>query len=251
MVVYRTLPLTRPDTRLAGWDKWGRPWALMDIAKKNVPTDKKVWHRSHTEGQVLVAVLVRYDEEPYYFPDAPALLNTLHRSAKAEGVTAAQPGTQGWNAQELKQIEHLLHPHTYPPCVAVTSCLRKWTQFAHWGEEYREGPPMPGGPEPVTFHNKCWDHPEPIVPPVLAGQRKERPAGVKTNASEGPKSDSGSEGTLQERWQATHGRDPPAWADKGFAGIKEHMKQQAAAAEGTSADEMMVYCPPPNLTPRQ
>ncbi len=110
---------------------------------------------------------------------------------------------------------------------------------------------MPGGREPVTFHNECWDHPKPIVPPVLAGRRKEMPARVQTNASEGPKSDSGSEGTLQERWQATHGRDPPAWADKGFVGIKEHMKQQAAVANRTNADEATIYCPPPNLTPRQ
>ncbi len=108
---------------------------------------------------------------------------------------------------------------------------------------------MPGGPEPVTFHSECWDYPEPIIPPVLMGPRKERLAKVKTNASEEPKSDSGSEGTLQERWQAIHGRDPPAWADKGFAGIKEHMKQQAEAAEGASADTVTVYCPPPNLTP--
>ncbi len=83
---------------------------------------------------------------------------------------------------------------------------------------------MPGGPEPVAFHSECWDYPELIVPPVLAGSRKERPVKVKTSASEKPKSDSGSGGTLQERWQATHSRDPTAWADKGFAGIKEHMK---------------------------
>ncbi len=170
MVAYRTLPLMWPDRRPAGWDKWGRPWALMDIAKKHVLADKGVWRRSHTEGRVLVAVLVRHDEEPYYFPDAPALLNALHPSAKAEGVSAAQPGTQGWNARDLKQVEHLLRPLTYPPCAAVTACLRKWTQFAHRGEGYREEPPMPGGPEPVTFQNECWDHPELIVPPVIVGR---------------------------------------------------------------------------------
>ncbi len=43
----------------------------MDIVKKDVPTNQEVWYRSHTKGRVLVAVLVRYDEEPYYFPDAP------------------------------------------------------------------------------------------------------------------------------------------------------------------------------------
>ncbi len=52
---------------------------------------------------------------------------------------------------------------------------------------------MPGRPEPVTFHSECWHHPEPIVPSVLTGPRKERPTKVKTNASEEPKSDSGSE----------------------------------------------------------
>ena len=110
---------------------------------------------------------------------------------------------------------------------------------------------MPGGPEPVTFHSECWDQPEPIVHPVIAGQRKEGPAEVKSHASEELKTDSGSEGTLQERWQATHGRDPPAWADKGFAGIKEHMRQQAEAAGGASVDTVTLYSPPPNWTPRQ
>ncbi len=45
---------------------------------------------------------------------------------------------------------------------------------------------MPGGPEPVAFHSECWDYPELIVPPVLAGSRKERPVKVKTSASEEP-----------------------------------------------------------------
>ncbi len=124
------------------------------------------------------------------------------------------------------------------------SCLKKWTQFAHRGEGYREGPPMPGGPETVTFHSECWDHPEPIVPLSIAGQQKEGPAKVKTNTAEEAKTDSGSEGTLQERWRATPGMDPPAWADKGFARIKEHMRQQAEAAGGASTDNVTLYSPP-------
>ncbi len=108
IVAYRTLSLMRSDRRPAGWDKWGRPWALMDSAKKHVPPDKKVWRHPHTAGWVLVAVLVRNDEEPYYFPDAPALLNALHRSAKAEGDMTAQPGAQAWSDREFKQVEHLL-----------------------------------------------------------------------------------------------------------------------------------------------
>ncbi len=133
IVAHHTLPLMRSDRRPAGWDRWGRPWALMDIAQELVPRDGNVWRRPHLPGRVLVAVLVRFDEEPYYFPDAPALLRALHQSAKAEGVVAAQPGAQGWSSRELKQVEALLQPHTYPPCGAVTSCLREWTQFAHRG----------------------------------------------------------------------------------------------------------------------
>ncbi len=169
IVAYRTLPLMRSDRQPVGWDEWGRPWALMDIAKRDIPTNQEVWCHPHTKGRALVAVLVRYDEEPYYFPDAPTLLKALPRRARAEGVTEAQPGTQGWSAQKLKQVEQLLRPHTYPPCAAVSACLRKWPQFAHQGEGYREGPAMPGGPEPVIFKSEDWDHPEPIVPPVPTG----------------------------------------------------------------------------------
>ncbi len=184
-------------------------------------------------------------------PDAPALLPTLHQNAKAEGDIAAQPGAQGWSARDLKQVEILLRQHTYPPCGAVTSCLRKWTQFAHRGDGYREGPAMPGGPHQVAFHTECWDHPEPIEPPVIAGHREERPADEETQAPEEPKADSGSEETLRDRWQATHGMDPPAWADKGFAGIKEHMKRQAEAAEGAGGDTVTIYSSPPNWEPQQ
>ena len=110
---------------------------------------------------------------------------------------------------------------------------------------------MPGGLEPVTFHTECWDCLEPIVPPMLACQPKEKPAEMKSPAPEEPKVDSGSEGTLQERWQATHGMDPPAWADKGFAGIREHMKQQAEAAGGADTETLTIYCPPQGLSLRQ
>ncbi len=102
IVAYHTLPLMRSDRRPAEWDKWGWPWALMDIAQEHVPRNRKVWRRAHTPGRVLVAVLVRHDEELYYFPDAPALLRTLHQNAKAEGDVAAHPGAQGWSARELK-----------------------------------------------------------------------------------------------------------------------------------------------------
>ncbi len=59
-------------------------------------------------------VLVRNDEEPYYF--RPCLAECPPLGAKAKQVMAAQPGAQGWSDRELKQVEHLLRPHTYPPC---------------------------------------------------------------------------------------------------------------------------------------
>ncbi len=82
IVAHHNLPFMHPDRRPAGWDRWGRPWALMSIAQELVPRDGKVWHRAHLPGRVLVAVLVRFDEEPYYFPDAPALRRALHQMRK-------------------------------------------------------------------------------------------------------------------------------------------------------------------------
>ncbi len=131
--------------------RMGPPLGVDGHCEEGNPTDQRVWYYPHTKGRVLVAVLVRYDEEPYYFPDSPALLKALHQSAKVEKLTVAQPGAQGWSAQELRQVKHLLRPHTYTPCAAVSVCLKKWPQFAHRGEGYREGPPMPGGPEWIFF----------------------------------------------------------------------------------------------------
>ncbi len=78
---------------------------------------------------------------------------------------------------------------------------------------------MPGGEKSVTFLSESGDYPEPIVPPVLAANWEE-----KSDASGSSGQGSGNDKTLKERWQLTHGRDPPAWADKGFAGIQEHMQ---------------------------
>ncbi len=92
--------------------------------------DQKVWRHPHMDGRALIAVLVRYDEEPYYFLDATALLKALHRSVGAEEVKVAPPGSHGWSAQNLKKVEQLLRPHTYPPpppCAAVSACLQRWT----------------------------------------------------------------------------------------------------------------------------
>ncbi len=50
IVAYHTLPLMRADRWPAGWDRWGRPWALMDIAQDLVPRDGKVWRHAHLPG---------------------------------------------------------------------------------------------------------------------------------------------------------------------------------------------------------
>ena len=58
---------------------------------------------------------------------------------------------------------------------------------------------MPGGPDQVFFHTECWDYPEPIVPPVIAGRQEEGPADENTPAPEAPKAASESKMTLRER----------------------------------------------------
>ncbi len=50
IVAHHTLPFMHLDRRPAGWDRWGQPWALMDIAQELVPRDGKVWRRAHLPG---------------------------------------------------------------------------------------------------------------------------------------------------------------------------------------------------------
>ncbi len=89
------------------------------------------------------------------------------------------------------------------------------------------------------------------MPPVIAGHQEEGPADENTQAPEEPKAAGGSGKTLREKWQATHGMDPPTWAGKGFAGIKEHMKQQAEAAGSAGGDTVTIYSSPPDWAPHQ
>ena len=105
--------------------------------------------------------------------------------------------------------------------------------------------------DPVSFHTECWDYPEPIVPPVIVGHQEEGPADEKIRAPEGPTGSQQKGRALHDKWQATHGMDPPAWADKGFAGIKEHMKQQAEAAGDVGRDIVTIYRSPPDWAPQQ
>ncbi len=49
-----------------------------------------------------MAILARYDDEPYYFPDATALLKALHRSAGSEKVKVAPTRIQWLERSRLE-----------------------------------------------------------------------------------------------------------------------------------------------------
>ncbi len=114
---------------------------------------------SEYQRTTFIAVLVWFDDEPYYFPYAGTLLKALQRSAQEVNVTVSPPGPNGWNPCELNRVEELLRLRSYPPCAAVAACLRKLMRFAHQGEGYREGPPMPGGNLELNFTEESWDDP--------------------------------------------------------------------------------------------
>ncbi len=44
----------------------------MDNAEYHLPKDTGIWHIPQVRGHTLLAVLVRYNEEPYYFLDTRA-----------------------------------------------------------------------------------------------------------------------------------------------------------------------------------
>ena len=69
----------------------------------------RIWHFAQEGGRALIAILVRYDEEPYYFPNASALLNALPRNAQDQRVIVPQPGPTGWRDADRRQVEMLLH----------------------------------------------------------------------------------------------------------------------------------------------
>ncbi len=87
---YDRLPTMRAGHSPAGWDAWGRPWAFMNIAKRLIEGEE-LWYQELAGGRVLIAVLVRYAQEPYYFPSARALLEALQRNACDRGTEIAPP----------------------------------------------------------------------------------------------------------------------------------------------------------------
>ncbi len=97
----------------AGWDAWGRPWAFMNIARRLLEGED-TWYQELPGGRVLIAVLVRHDQEPYFFPSARALLEALQRNACDQGREIAPPTREGWTTNTQYEVEALLRPETYP-----------------------------------------------------------------------------------------------------------------------------------------
>ncbi len=54
----------------AGWDAWGCPWAFMNVAQRELPEGENVWYHALAGGRVLIAILVRFAQEPYFFLSA-------------------------------------------------------------------------------------------------------------------------------------------------------------------------------------
>ncbi len=107
-------------------------------------------------------------------------------------------------------------PISYPSFAAGAMCVEKWRKFAYQGEGYSKGPPMPGGDVQLSFHNESWDDPIEVEYPLETGQETEGPV-AETSSVAGSEDAS----MLREQWQLMHGMNPPAWADRGFVGIKK------------------------------
>ncbi len=102
-VRYDLLPTMREGHSPAGWDAWGRPWAFMNMAKKLLEGEN-TWYHELPGGRILVAVLVRYDPEPYFFPSARALLEALQRNACDQATEIAPPTKEGWTIRDQHAV---------------------------------------------------------------------------------------------------------------------------------------------------
>ena len=97
----------------------------------------------------------------------------------------------------------------------------------------------------LSFQDESWEGPEednssPETVREVEGPVAEVSYGEGNNDTE----------MLWEQWQLNHGRDPPPWADRGFAGIRKDMEQRAAETEEI-IEEVILYCPAWELEPRQ
>ena len=227
----------------AGWDAWGRPWAFMNIAKRLLEGED-TWYHKLPGGRVLIAVLVRYAQEPYFFPSARVLQEALQRNACDRRTEIAPPTLEGWTTDVQYEVEALLRPETYPPCNTVMNILGRWNDFAYSAQGYRDAVPMPTCDTTLTLLDESWDSPTEDFSALEESTDADAPR---------PGADSGEEQTssltLDEQWMAVHGIPAPAWAESGFAGIKADMARRAAATQGKE-EEITLYCPPRNWDPK-
>ncbi len=240
---YDRLPTMREGHSPAGWDVWGRPWAFMNIAKRQLEGED-TWYHELPGGRVLIAVLVHYVQEPYSFPGARALLEVLQRNACDRGTETAPPTREGWTTNTQYEVEELLRPETYPPCETVMNILRCWNGFAYSAQGYREAVPMPTCDTTLTLLDESWDSPTEDVSALEESTDADAPR-LRADSGE----DQASALTLDEQWMAVHGIPAPAWAEAGFAGIKADMARRAAATPGKK-EEITLYCPPRNWDPK-
>ncbi len=240
---YDLLPTMREGHSPAGWDAWGRSWAFMNIARRLLKGGD-TWYHELPGGRALIAVLVRHDQEPYFFPSARALLEALQRNACDQRREIAPPTREGWTTNTQDEVGALLRPETYPPCDTVMNVLRRWNKFAYSAEGYREVMPMPTGDTTLTILDESWDNPTEDFSALEESNDADNPR---------PGAESGEEQasnlTLDEQWMAVHGIPAPAWAEVGFAGIKADMARGAATTAGKK-EEMTLYCPPRNWDPK-
>ncbi len=189
-------------------------------------------------------MLVRFAQEPYFFPSAGALLEALQHNTYDRGVEIAPPTLEGWTTNTQYEVEALLRPETYPPCDMVMNILRRWNGFAYSAQGYRDAVPMPTGDTTLTLLDDSWDSPTEDFSALEESTDADAPR---------PGADSGEEQasnlTLDEQWMAVHGIPAPAWAEVGFAGIKADMARCAAATPGTK-EEITLYCPPRSWDPK-
>ncbi len=106
----------------------------MNITRQELPEGENTWYHTLAGGRVLIAILVRFEPEPYYFSSARALLQALQQNACDREVQFAPPTREGWTTNTQYQVEVLLRPETYPPCDAVMNILRHWNRFAYDGQ---------------------------------------------------------------------------------------------------------------------
>ncbi len=158
IIRYDRLPTMREGHNPAGWDAWGHPWAFMNIAKRQLEGED-TWYHELPGGRVLIAVLVRYTQEPYFFPSARALLEALQHNACDQGTEIAPPTREGWTTNTQYEVEAVFRPEAYPPCDTVMNILRRWNSYAYSTQGYRDAMPMPTCDTTLTLLDDSWDSP--------------------------------------------------------------------------------------------